>query len=296
MALTINPFFLRFSATTMPLLRVLAALLLLHCNLFSLASADLPGDHQQSLHASKLEKIISGVDRVSDMVLKFVNPSRIPHSTPTHLQVQFAGLGRTGTTSLAAAMDILGYRVVHDDEAQAVMDLFGASYRGEINEEELHDEIGKRGFNCSFLYNDYKWAAKQPHIKVVLNGRDPERWVDSWLTVAKFADIIGSRPFIWTQAAQDVLPFLRISMKDIPTGGHPDKFLDRDTLLKGYQVHYNNVRKAVPPERLLEYNVKQGWEPLCEFLKVPVPNVPFPHVNDRFKVQVIIGSLTLITW
>jgi len=115
-------------------------------------------------------------------------------------------------------------------------------------------------------------------------------------SVSLLADIIGSRPFIWTQAAQDVLPFLRISMKDIPTGGHPDKFLDRDTLLKGYQVHYNNVRKAVPPERLLEYNVKQGWEPLCEFLKVPVPNVPFPHVNDRFKVQVIIGSLTLITW
>jgi Sulfotransferase domain len=35
----------------------------------------------------------------------------------------------------------------------------------------------------------------------------------------------------------------------------------------------------VPPERLLVYEVGDGWEPLCRFLGVPVPDEPFPHVN-----------------
>lgn len=116
------------------------------------------------------------------------------------------------------------------------------------------------------------------------------------MSVAQFYDILASKPFTWIPTIQDLLPQLYISMKVIPTGGHPDKFLDRETLLKGYELHYNNVRQAIPPERLLEYNVKEGWEPLCTFLKVPVPDVPFPHVNDRFKVQVIMNTLSLITW
>lgn len=39
------------------------------------------------------------------------------------------------------------------------------------------------------------------------------------------------------------------------------------------------IRGLVPKERLLEWNVKDGWEPLCEFLGKPVPDEPFPHVN-----------------
>ena len=42
---------------------------------------------------------------------------------------------------------------------------------------------------------------------------------------------------------------------------------------------------AIPPERLLVYNVKEGWEPLCRFLNVPVPEGPFPHLNDREEFQ-----------
>lgn len=36
----------------------------------------------------------------------------------------------------------------------------------------------------------------------------------------------------------------------------------------------------MPPEKLLVFEVKQGWEPLCKFLGKPVPDQPFPHVND----------------
>lgn len=47
-----------------------------------------------------------------------------------------------------------------------------------------------------------------------------------------------------------------------------------------YLDHYKTIREVTPPERLLNYRLDQGWEPLCEFLGKPVPEVPFPHIND----------------
>ena len=43
--------------------------------------------------------------------------------------------------------------------------------------------------------------------------------------------------------------------------------------------HCNMIRGLVPKERLLEWTVEDGWEPLCIFLEKPVPDEPFPHVN-----------------
>ncbi len=48
-----------------------------------------------------------------------------------------------------------------------------------------------------------------------------------------------------------------------------------------YREHYAQVRQIVPKERLLEYKLGDGWEPLCEFLGKPIPHVPFPKVNDQ---------------
>lgn len=49
----------------------------------------------------------------------------------------------------------------------------------------------------------------------------------------------------------------------------------------GYRRHYQTIRDTTPSDRLLEYNLKDVWEPLCKFLDKPVPNVPFPHINDK---------------
>ena len=51
------------------------------------------------------------------------------------------------------------------------------------------------------------------------------------------------------------------------------------------------VRATIPPERLLEFEVAQGWEPLCDFLELPVPDVEFPNVNDTEAVQGIIAAI-----
>jgi hypothetical protein len=56
---------------------------------------------------------------------------------------------------------------------------------------------------------------------------------------------------------------------------------DREHVIACYLEHNAEVRRLVPPGRLLEYQVGQGWEPLCAFLGVPVPQRPFPRLNDR---------------
>ena len=61
---------------------------------------------------------------------------------------------------------------------------------------------------------------------------------------------------------------------------------------KRYRMHNHRVKSLVPPEKLLVYNVKQGWKPLCEFLGCEVPNVGFPHENVKGEVVKIFLSET----
>jgi hypothetical protein len=49
--------------------------------------------------------------------------------------------------------------------------------------------------------------------------------------------------------------------------------------------HYQHIRQVVPKENLLEMELGDGWEPLCQFLGVPVPDVPYPHSNDSKVFQ-----------
>lgn len=54
---------------------------------------------------------------------------------------------------------------------------------------------------------------------------------------------------------------------------------------QAYRDHYALVRRVTPKSRLLEYQLGDGWGPLCEFLGKPVPDVPFPRVNDSEALQ-----------
>jgi hypothetical protein len=59
-------------------------------------------------------------------------------------------------------------------------------------------------------------------------------------------------------------------------------------------IHNDYVKRVVPPERLLIFDVKQGWEPVCKFLDLPVPEEPFPHENDHNSLHAQINSMALV--
>jgi hypothetical protein len=50
--------------------------------------------------------------------------------------------------------------------------------------------------------------------------------------------------------------------------------------MAAYDRHAESVRRGVAPERLVEWRPGDGWQPLCEALRLPVPDEPFPHVNS----------------
>lgn len=60
---------------------------------------------------------------------------------------------------------------------------------------------------------------------------------------------------------------------------------DDDQMMQGMIRHNEEVKRTVPADRLLVFQVKEGWEPLCHFLGKPVPPIPFPHLNDREHVR-----------
>ena len=72
-------------------------------------------------------------------------------------------------------------------------------------------------------------------------------------------------------------------IKDDTFGGD----LSRDNAIKVYDAHNQTVRREVPPEKLLVFNSRDGWEPLCAFLGVAVPETGYPRTNstDEFRVR-----------
>jgi hypothetical protein len=63
------------------------------------------------------------------------------------------------------------------------------------------------------------------------------------------------------------------------------RFEDRSYAIEMFHRHNEEVRRRVPPERLLVYDVKEGWAPLCDFLGVEVPDEPFPHLNHTREMR-----------
>lgn len=60
-----------------------------------------------------------------------------------------------------------------------------------------------------------------------------------------------------------------------------------------YSQHNQRVRELVPKDRLLEYNIKEGWEPLCRYLGVEVPDQPFPRLNEGESIKAFFLGLQL---
>ena len=104
------------------------------------------------------------------------------------------------------------------------------------------------------------------------------------------------RPFQWFKPIRELAALNTKMMVDVPTNGHPELYDDIPTLEAGFEAWTAFVRDTVPLEKLLEFDVRQGWGPLCDFLDKPVPEGKFPHINDRVVVNVIVKVLIAVTW
>ena len=194
------------------------------------------------------------------------------------MQLIGTGVGRTGTYSLKLAINQLGLgpchhmeEVLHNMPLQ--VPLWSAALNGAADWQSIYDgypsavDWPTAGFFRE-LYEAY------PSAKFVLTQRSPESWADSF--GGTIYQLLTGRD----QAPPEMRDWLEMSAGVIAKTGFPEG-LDRDGLIAAFVAHNDAVRATIPPGQLLEFEVKQGWGPLCEFLEVPAPDEPFPRTNHR---------------
>lgn len=196
------------------------------------------------------------------------------------MQVLGAGVGRTGTDSLKLAINRLGFGPCHHMQAviqnmPAQVPLWAAALDGRADWGAIFD-----GFSSAVDWPTAGFfrelASAYPDAKFILTYRDPDSWADSFSeTICKALAMRGEAPLPPERKA-----WMEMVCGVIEKSGFPEG-LNRDALIKAFIVHNETVIQTIPASRLLVYQVKEGWEPLCDFLGVPVPDEPFPRSNDR---------------
>jgi sulfotransferase family protein len=208
------------------------------------------------------------------------------------IKVIGAGLGRTGTLSLKMALEELGFvKCYHMTEVLANLEhvrAWDAAARGEtIDWEALFQgyQATVDWPGCTF-YEEL--MRRYPEAKVVLSVRDPERWYDSALKTIYYVRHAFPRwmPLFYHRMND----FHRMLDRLVWDGMFLGRFEDKAFAIEVFNRYNEQVRRVVPPDRLLVFEVREGWQPLCAFLGVPVPaGKPFPHVNDveefRSRIQ-----------
>ena len=110
----------------------------------------------------------------------------------------------------------------------------------------------------------------------------PSKWHTSFAntigTLAHGEKMLNSR---LAPMMKEMIPFMarQFGMQGPPRDEGP-RFPPKEALIAAFLRHNDEVRRTIAPERLLEFQISEGWEPLCAFLDRPVPDAPFPRVND----------------
>lgn len=205
------------------------------------------------------------------------------------LQVIGAGFGRTGTLSLKAALEqLLGGRCYHMAEVFEHPDhiaFWQAATRGE--------PVDWRGFFAGY-HAAVDWpvcafwrelAGVFPDAKILLSTRSPESWHRSVCNTILHPMTVELPP-----SAPPFAPgFQRMVRELVFEKTFDGRLRDAGHAIAVYEAHNAAVRRETPPERLIDYTLGAGWEPLCEALDVPVPDAPYPRTNTTEEYRERVG-------
>jgi hypothetical protein len=70
-----------------------------------------------------------------------------------------------------------------------------------------------------------------------------------------------------------------------------NRFEDKAHAIEVFERHNQEVRDAIDSARLLVFDVREGWTPLCRFLEAPIPDEPFPRLNDSATTQAMLRMM-----
>jgi hypothetical protein len=220
------------------------------------------------------------------------------------MKVIGAGLPRTGTLSQKVALEMLGfgpcYHMVNVLADLPLSEQWEAAMDGEADFDELFGEHESTvDWPGSFFYREL--ADAYPDAKVVLSVRDPEAWEKSmrdtiWDVLnghSAMAHISKARELV----DRDWRAYTQLMTRMWAAAGvFAGAELRPGQMAEAIGRYQERVQRNIPENRLLVWSVTEGWEPLCRFLEVDVPDTPFPRLNDSkmFVDRVIDGSLIVL--
>lgn len=194
------------------------------------------------------------------------------------LDVIGAGVGRTGTYSLKLALNQLGFGPCHHMEEVLLnmpsqVPLWAAAAQGRPDWATIFQGYPSAvDWPTAGFFREL--AAACPGARFILTHRSVESWT------ASFSGTIYKLLAAKDQVPPEMRGWLAMCSAVIARTGFPDG-LDNAALARAFTAHNEAVKSAIPADRLLVYQVKEGWGPLCAFLGVPEPDGPFPRTNDR---------------
>jgi hypothetical protein len=212
------------------------------------------------------------------------------------LEVIGAGFGRTGTMSLKAALEKLGYDPCYH-MMEVLADRPGVN-EGHVDAWHAH-VIDGLPMDWKTLFRGYRattdfpaclfWREQLeafPDARVVLSVRDPASWFESFQALhdanMKFETLRkpDERFRKWREFVTRLVwePF--------------EHARERERCIEIFEAHTAALQAHVPPERLLVFEVRDGWEPLCQFLGKDIPGEPFPRLNQREMMQKMVAAAT----
>lgn len=213
-----------------------------------------------------------------------------------------AGFPRTGTNTLRESLQKLGFvKTYHMKELL-------------VNPQNLHywKALNKTGTtDWAALYNGYQatvdfpcypWYKEHmqqyPDAKVILSTRPFEDWHASvFSTIWKaqqqpLSEKLALMPkLLFNTRLRAVIGCVKFAKEVIMDGHFKGRFLDKTYAEEVFNKHNNEVKRYVPANKLLVFDAREGWEPLCNFLGVPVPAETFPHTNKREDFKAMLAEL-----
>lgn len=198
------------------------------------------------------------------------------------LHVIGSGFGRTGTMTMKDALGVLDlgpthhmvevmqnpeqlrhWRAIFAGQEVDWDDVF-AGYRSQV------DWPGASQWHKSMI--------AFPQARVIHTERPEEDWWNSFdRTIGKFFRMMDTMQI--PPEVKSLFGHIRTGIIDTTF----EDFTDKDCAIAAFRANNARVREVVPADRLLVFDVAQGWEPLCDFLGLPIPETPFPHHHKRAK-------------
>jgi Sulfotransferase domain len=213
------------------------------------------------------------------------------------MRVIGSGFGRTGTLSLQAALQQLGfapcYHMVELIKRRGHAQQWLAIARGERPDwRVLFDGFEATvDFPACIFYADL--LREFPAAKVVHTVRDKADWYrSSYETIYQARTVF---PQWLRRTSRYIGGLVEMTERLIWGGVFAGRFEDEQHAQRIFDEYTAKVRATVPADKLLVYDVREGWAPLCRFLDVPIPATPFPNSNDRASMLRQLRTLWWLT-